>query len=91
MATTKCKDINFGGLGSSNTGVTYFDADEAELRAQPGAAGLQSVNVIVTESEKGVAPQTSATVRIAVDVEGNQLRDRNHLVALPCPPYCGQG
>lgn len=91
--------VNFRGKGNKKH-ARYFKEQLDQLLQQSNAVGIERVNVIVKSTSlaaresapPGVILETlAATAIIAVDEAGNQLNTDTHLLALPCPPYCGKG
>jgi len=92
MARTTVSNVNF--VGNGNDASFYFNPDEQAALNQPNAEALQEVNVEVLVAINGgfaaVPAGTRVTAKIAVDRHGHQLKNPNHLIVLPCPPYCNK-
>ena len=90
MARTYVSNVSFGGNGSTVSHY-YRTEDTDAVRNQAGAEGVGLTNVVANKNMGGIPAFTEVTVQIGIDGRGAQLNDHNHLIALPCPPYCGKG
>jgi hypothetical protein len=88
MARTTVSNVNFGGGGSLSP--SYKDSDEQALLDQTNAVSIQLVNVIVLVDIETEPANKEVTAKIAIDGNNAQLKEPDHLLALPCPPYCGK-
>jgi hypothetical protein len=61
----------------------YYPSDVNEVDAQLGA-----INVVEVTIRFPAQSQQFTTAAIGIDANGNLLDQDDHLLALPCPPYC---
>lgn len=100
MARVKISDTTPGGSGEFETPYTYSSYDRYVVLHQTGADPtkppyfinrMMSIKVPTGKGSNYDPPiGYNTTVLAASKPDGTALENANSLVALPCPPFCGE-